>query len=155
MNDRAPNQKPVRWRIIADATFGVLTALGAVFFAIFALVVLALLHPACGCGGKIDVAKIFVSSEIDTVLQVYKAQNGDYPTTQQGLQALLAAPAGVAGWKGPYLIKLTTIPPDPWGHPYQYAYPSIHGQPAGQYDCWSLGPDGVNDTADNFGNWQK
>jgi len=112
--------------------------------------------------GPQDVVYLFVTSEVDTPLMAYKLNTGDYPTTQQGLQALITQPVGVKGWQGPYFNKdwkgphlnpIKTVPLDPWGHPYQYAYPSTHHQPAGKYDCWSLGPDGIDGTADDIGNW--
>jgi general secretion pathway protein G len=103
-------------------------------------------------GGKIDAAKIFVTSEIDTPLLAYKANTGNYPTTEQGLQALIVCPDGVNGWRGPYLDK-ATLPVDPWGNQYRYTYPSTHGQSIGKYDCWSAGPDGQDGTADDIGNW--
>jgi general secretion pathway protein G len=45
------------------------------------------------------------------------------------------------------------MPLDPWGHPYHYAYPSTHGQPAAKYDFWSLGPGGKDGTTADIGNW--
>jgi len=102
--------------------------------------------------GQIEIAKTFVTGEADTAMLAYKLNTGDYPTAQQGLKALISPPEGVKGWKGPYFASATTII-DPWGHVYHYAYPSTHGQPAGKYDCWSLGPDGKDGTADDIGNW--
>ncbi|MGH7040125.1 MAG: type II secretion system major pseudopilin GspG [Stellaceae bacterium] len=76
---------------------------------------------------------------LGTELDMYKLDVGSYPTTEQGLQALLARPAGVADWDGPY-IKGTKMPDDPWGHPYVYRSPSERaGFP---YDLYSLGPSG-------------
>lgn len=71
-------------------------------------------------------------------LKLYKLDNQRYPTTEQGLQSLVAKPtAGTipANWK-PYLDKL---PNDPWGHPYQYASPGLKGD----IDVYSLGADGA------------
>ena len=87
-------------------------------------------------------------------LKLYKLDNQRYPTTEQGLQALVAKPtAGPAanGWKtGGYVEKL---PNDPWGNPYQYLSPGIHGEIA----VFSLGadgqPGGAGDDAD-VGSWQ-
>jgi len=92
------------------------------------------------------------TTELDVPLLAYKAATGAYPTTKQGLEALLTQPDGVTGWRGPYLIR---IPLDPWKRPYQYAYPSTHGQAADKYDVWSLGPDGIDETKDDIGNWQN
>ena len=60
-----------------------------------------------------------------------------YPTTEQGLQALVTAPAGIEDrWKGPYVKVLED---DPWGHPYQYRSPGENGR---TFDIWSQGADG-------------
>jgi general secretion pathway protein G len=80
--------------------------------------------------------------DIATVMQalkLYKLDNQRYPTTEQGLQALIAKPTSgpsADGWKtGGYLDKL---PKDPWGNPYQYLSPGIKGE----LDVFSLGADG-------------
>ena len=57
------------------------------------------------------------------VVDLYKLDVGSYPTSEQGLAALLRQPAGVAVWNGPYL-KGVDAPVDPWGRPYVYRYPS-------------------------------
>jgi general secretion pathway protein G len=75
--------------------------------------------------------------QIGQALDLYKLEIGSYPTTQQGLQALVAAPAGVNNWAGPYWKK-NTVPKDPWGHDYVYASPGTHGA----YDILSYGADG-------------
>ena len=69
-------------------------------------------------------------------LEQYRLDVGSYPTTEQGLQALVAKPANVAKWDGPYLAK--TVPLDPWGHAYVYKSPGDHGD----IDLISLGRDG-------------
>jgi general secretion pathway protein G len=74
-----------------------------------------------------------------TVLDMYKLDVGDYPTTDQGIQALMAQPQGVAHWNGPYL-KGDKLPQDPWGHPFVYRSPSE--RPGHEYDLYSLGPTG-------------
>ena len=85
-------------------------------------------------------------------LKLYKLDNGQFPTSEQGLQALASKPtAGPVppNWK-PYVDKL---PSDPWGHPYQYANPGLKGE----IDVYSFGADGVvggeGDNAD-IGSWQ-
>jgi general secretion pathway protein G len=100
--------------------------------------------------GQKQVARIFVSDDADTVLTTYRVDTGSFPSTEQGLAALVAAPENVAHWNGPYL-KSAATPLDPWQHAYHYAYPGTHN-PKG-YDIWSIGPDGVNGTADDIGNW--
>ena len=86
----------------------------------------------------------------DKALETYRLDVGHYPTTEQGLEALVKAPAGVAKWQGPYLKK--AVPPDPWGKPYIYKQPGDHGD----FDIQSLGRDsksgGEGEDAD-IGNW--
>ena len=74
-----------------------------------------------------------------TVLDMYKLDVGSYPTTDQGLQALITQPSGVAHWSGPYL-KGDKLPQDPWGHPFAYRSPSE--RPGHEFDLYSLGPKG-------------
>ncbi|MBV8888690.1 MAG: type II secretion system major pseudopilin GspG [Alphaproteobacteria bacterium] len=73
------------------------------------------------------------------ILDIYKLDVGTYPTTEQGLQALVTPPQGVPHWSGPYL-KGTKVPEDPWGHPFMYRSPSQ--RPGHDYDLYSLGPTG-------------
>jgi general secretion pathway protein G len=79
-------------------------------------------------------AKVQIES-LGTALDQFKLDTSRYPTTQEGLQALDANPGNLAGWEGPYLKK--NVPPDPWGHPYEYKSPGDHGE----YDLWSNGAD--------------
>ncbi len=72
-----------------------------------------------------------------TALGAYKLDTGLFPTTEQGLQALRTRPQGLTQWQGPYLPQ--EIPNDPWGRPYQYKYPSEHGD---EPEIISLGADG-------------
>ncbi len=72
-----------------------------------------------------------------TALGAYKLDTGLYPSTEQGLQALRTAPAGLSQWQGPYLPA--EIPLDPWARPYVYKYPGEHGD---EPDIVSLGADG-------------
>jgi len=86
-------------------------------------------------GAKSDTAKLQIE-EIGAALDLYKLEIGRYPTTEEGLQALVQSPAGATGWRGPYLKK-KVIPKDPWGNPYRYAAPGQHGV----YDVYSFGAD--------------
>jgi len=72
----------------------------------------------------------------EKALQQYRLDVGRYPTTEQGLQALVTRPANVQKWDGPYLEK--ALPMDPWGRPFVYACPGEHGD----FDISSLGRDG-------------
>lgn len=69
-------------------------------------------------------------------LDTYRLDTGHYPTTEQGLNALVTRPTDEPKWNGPYLQK--TVPPDPWGHPYVYR---SAGQ-GGDFDLMSYAKDG-------------
>lgn len=69
-------------------------------------------------------------------LDAYRLDTGHYPSTEQGLNALMVRPADEPKWSGLYLQK--AVPPDPWGRAYVYRSPS----PAGDFDLLSLGKDG-------------
>ena len=73
------------------------------------------------------------------VLDIYKLDVGTYPSTDQGLQALITRPSGITRWNGPYL-KGEKLPEDPWGRPFVYRSPSQ--RPGHEYDLLSLGPTG-------------
>ena len=85
---------------------------------------------------KQKAAKIEIE-QIGQTLDLFRLEVGRYPTTQEGLQALITAPAGVSNWNGPYWKK-NTLPKDPWTNEYKYASPGQHGA----YDIWSYGADG-------------
>jgi general secretion pathway protein G len=86
-----------------------------------------------------------------TALDTYRLDTGTYPSTEQGLAALTTRPANSARWNGPYLQR--SVPPDPWGKPYQYRFPGEHGE----FDLLSWGkdgqPGGTGDAAD-ITSWQ-
>jgi general secretion pathway protein G len=87
---------------------------------------------------------------LEDALDQYRLDVGRYPASEEGLQALNAAPAGSQRWQGPYLKK--AVPADPWGMEYQYKVPGERGE----YDLYSLGadrqPGGTGDAGD-IGNW--
>ena len=95
--------------------------------------------------------KLFVTTESELAMTRYRLDVGNFPTTEQGLDALLKAPAGKEQrWKGPY-FKEAAI--DPWGQPYQYRYPGTRNISGSRsFDIWSLGADGV-ESGDDIGNW--
>jgi general secretion pathway protein G len=72
----------------------------------------------------------------EKALEQYRIDTGRYPTTEQGLQALVTKPANMNKWDGPYLAKV--LPQDPWGNGYVYVAPGEHGD----VDISSLGRDG-------------
>ena len=95
------------------------------------------------------ITESFVNNSLATPLMSYKLAIGKYPSTEEGLNALLNAPESAGDrWKGPYVRSL---PLDPWGNPYQYRYPAQKSKDG--YDVWSMGPDGQNETEDDIGNW--
>src|SRR5262245_26944311 len=69
-------------------------------------------------------AKVQIES-LTTALELYKVDIGRYPSTSEGLKALVASPPGVTSWNGPYLTK-KDVPNDPWGKPYSYRSPGQH-----------------------------
>lgn len=101
-------------------------------------------------GGREQTAEIFVTTSIKGPLQQFQLHVGRYPSTDEGLEALLIRPSSVEerDWRGPYVEE---IPPDPWGNPYQYRYPGEHNPE--RYDVWSMGADGTSGTSDDIGNW--
>ncbi len=138
-----------------------------------ALIVVVILVPLLFCGGVIGLGLIasnriepmrkaaFVDAAraqiagFETPLESYNLHVGDYPTTEQGLDALMQCPADLPdpdAWRGPYLAK--EIPLDPWRNPYQYVYPGVddlNGAP----DLWSMGPDGISGTEDDIAGWEE
>ncbi|MFQ5534662.1 MAG: type II secretion system major pseudopilin GspG [Sphingomonadales bacterium] len=84
---------------------------------------------------KSDVARLQIDS-LGASLDLFTLDIGRYPATEEGLQALVEAPAGLDGWHGPY-TKGTTVPLDPWGNDYVYQYPGENKI----YDLRSLGAD--------------
>jgi len=90
--------------------------------------------------GQIGKSEVKVTkAQIDALqkaLDQYRIDTGRYPSTEQGLVALVQRPGEEARWSGPYLAK--AVPQDPWGHAFQYRAPGQHGE----YDLLSLGRDG-------------
>jgi general secretion pathway protein G len=85
---------------------------------------------------------------LENALDEYASHNSNYPSTEQGLQALIEKPTGepeALDWKGPYIKRLSR---DPWKNHYQYQNPGTHGN----YDVFSMGKD-KNSPDDDIGNW--
>lgn len=85
---------------------------------------------------KIKAAKVQIEDLAQT-LDMYKLDVGGYPSSDQGLEALISAPDGAQRWNGPYLRK-SKVPLDPWNNEYKYASPGEHGK----FDLYSMGADG-------------
>lgn len=105
--------------------------------------------------GETDTARINAAKHdiqtLESMLDRYKMDNFQYPTTDQGLEALVEKPNTQPEPKnykdGGYIKKL---PKDPWGNPYEYLNPGVHGQ----IDIFSKGPD-ANSPEDDIGNWNS
>jgi general secretion pathway protein G len=95
-------------------------------------------------GAKISIAHQSIE-RLSSVLDLYRLDAGNYPSTQDGLQVLVTPPADATSWNGPYL-KATGVPVDPWNHPFVYRAPSTRR--GYDYDLCSMGPNAqTNDTA--------
>ena len=88
-------------------------------------------------------------SVLDGALDRFEIDNGRYPNSNEGLDALVIAPQGSTSWKGPYLKK-PEVPKDAWGQAYQYQFPGQHN-PDG-FDLYSMGPD-MREGTDDINNW--
>lgn len=117
---------------------------------------------------------------LQSALEKFAVDMNRFPASEEGLQALITPPSGDTGgmssgsgelgaatsgsdsfsdgsqsgssnWDGPYL-KTETLPRDPWGKPYGYAYPPTHNK-INVPDIWSFGPDGVENTEDDIVSW--
>ncbi len=86
-------------------------------------------------GAKSDTAQLQIA-EFSSGLDLFYLEVGRYPTTEEGLDALVSEPAGAPNWNGPYLKK-NDIPSDPWGLAYHYRNPGENGD----FDLYSLGRD--------------
>ncbi|XHR29312.1 MAG: type II secretion system major pseudopilin GspG [Chthoniobacteraceae bacterium] len=107
-------------------------------------------------GGALDFGKeVRVKADfqaLNTALKMYNAQNGFYPTTEQGLKALIEAPTTdprPRQWHAAF--DDGKLPRDPWDNEYCYAFPGKHN--AKSFDLFSSGPDRLPNTADDLGNW--
>ena len=100
---------------------------------------------------RTQTAKVQIEN-ISAAVEHFDLDAGRYPSQEEGLDALVHAPATAPDWKGPYLQRPSAVV-DPWGRKYLYRVPGQHG---GDFDVWSYGSDGVaggsNEAAD-VGNW--
>ena len=99
---------------------------------------------------KVAAAKADIEANIATALKLYELDNGSFPTTSQGLEALVSKPSInpiPSNWNGPYIERK---PIDPWGKPYTYVSPGEH---RADYDLYSKGKNASKDD-DDITNWQ-
>ena len=97
---------------------------------------------------RMSAAKADIQANIATALKLYELDNGNFPSSDEGLNALLTKPASSTNWNGPYLEKR---PLDPWSREYKYKCPGEHR--IADYDLYSLGKDGTEST-DDIKNWE-
>ena len=102
-------------------------------------------------GGAKSKTALIQIRDLEQALEMYKLDVGRYPTTAQGLGALVTKPSGVSGWNGPYLKG--AVPQDPWNQDYIYKYPGERSE----LDIMTYGqngsPGGDGEDSD-IGNWQ-
>lgn len=102
--------------------------------------------------GRVTAARAQISN-LEAVLELYRMDNAHFPTSEQGLQALITAPAEARNYPaGGYIKK--GLPVDPWGNPYQYESPGQNNPES--FDLWSYGADGQaggEDVDRDLGNW--
>lgn len=121
------------------------------------LVILAILAGIVGVrfAGQSGKAKVRAAqtqiTEVSTALGIYDQDIGNFPTTQQGLDALYENPGNLEDWDGPYLTKRITT--DPWGKDWIYRSPGTHNTK--DFDLFSAGPDGVEGGEDDIINWSE
>lgn len=92
--------------------------------------------------------------QLSTALDMFRLDVGRYPTSEEGLQALVQRPFGVDRWDGPYLQK-SSVPDDPWHNPFHYKAPGESGR---RYDLYSLGADnapGGDGTGRDITSWES
>ncbi|MCG8430543.1 MAG: type II secretion system major pseudopilin GspG [Candidatus Omnitrophica bacterium] len=97
---------------------------------------------------RVAAATADIQANIATGLKLYELDNGGFPSTDEGLNALMTKPGSALNWNGPYLEKK---PLDPWGREYKYRSPGDH---RADYDLFSTGKDGQEGTEDDVTNWE-
>lgn len=131
-----PVSSPVSLRVQRNKGFTLIELL-------VVLVILTLLAGLVGprvmnlLGGAKSKTAALQITDLEKSLEIFKLDAGRYPTTEEGLNALVAKPASASGWNGPYLKG--GLPSDPWGKPYLYKSPAENGA----FEIVTLGADGV------------
>jgi general secretion pathway protein G len=92
-------------------------------------------------------------SSFSSALDMFEVDCGYYPKGKNGLLDLIQAPRDAQNWRGPYLKNESSVPLDPWQHPYIYECPGKRNP--NSYDLYSMGPDGREGTDDDVTNWQS
>ena len=109
--------------------------------------------------GRVDEARVTAARQdirtLETALDFYQMDNYRYPTTDQGLEALVKKPddPSVKNWRAGGYLRAASVPKDPWGNEYKYLFPGSKGGP---YDLYTLGADGEvggEDADADIGSW--
>ena len=103
--------------------------------------------------GRVTTARTQIKN-LEAALETYRMDNARFPTTEQGLRALIEAPPDVRNFQTGGYLREKRIPLDPWGNPYQYESPGTHNDHS--FDLWSWGADGApggSGTDADLGNW--
>lgn len=99
---------------------------------------------------RITAARMDIAN-LEVCLDAFEIDTGRYPTTEEGLGALVEPPAGIKGWHDSYIKR--GVPKDPWGSLYVYRCPGQHNTRG--YDLHSFGPDGQDGGGDDIDNWSE
>lgn len=120
--------------------------------AILAVLAVVVVPKLAGRGkdAKLVAARTGISN-IGGVLEIFEKDFDRYPTTEEGLRALISPVGSEQQWKGPYLTGQQGVPLDPWGNPFVYRCPGQHNYRG--FDLYSWGPDGMDGTDDDITNW--
>jgi general secretion pathway protein G len=103
--------------------------------------------------GRVTTARTQIKN-LEAALETYRMDNARFPTTEQGLGALITPPPDVRNYQTGGYLRERRIPADPWGNPYQYESPGQHNDHA--FDLWSWGADGSpggSEADADIGNW--
>ncbi len=99
---------------------------------------------------KVTAARIDIAN-LEVAMDAFEVDCGRYPTTEEGIMALVEQPADAQDWMGEYIKR--GLPKDPWGNPYVYRCPGQYN--ADGYDLHSLGPDKQDGGGDDIDNWSE
>jgi len=105
-------------------------------------------------GGTTERARVSAANadihQFENALDAFEVDAGRYPSSDEGLNALLVQPANVQSWHGPYVKQVNL---DPWKNPYIYRFPGTNNRNG--YDLLSMGPDGREGGGDDIDNWSQ
>ena len=99
---------------------------------------------------KVTRAQVDIGS-IEQGMDTFEIDCGRYPTTEEGIKAIVEQPSDADGWKGPYIKR--GVPNDPWGNAYVYQWPGRHNTSG--CDLHSFGPDKQDGSEDDIDNWSQ